>query len=309
MTARDALPSSSSSSSSPLPSSLPSSPAPAPKGTPAAVRALVEARYGAEAPPLPLPPGGVPGATLGTLLAHRSVRHFEDRPLPEGTLPWLVAAAQSAPSSSNLQTWSVIAVQDPKRKARLAELVGDQQHVRQAPLLLVWLADLSRLRRASQAAGVTAAGLDYLDTWLMAALDAALAAQNAVVAAESLGLGTVYIGAIRNRPEEIAAELGLLPGAFAVVGLCVGHPDPQRPAQVKPRLPLQAVLSHERFEPTDLGRDLETYERSLLAFQRSEGLPPSPWARQSLARLREPGDLKGRHRLREALAHQGFELR
>ncbi|MEF2985466.1 nitroreductase family protein, partial [Pseudomonas aeruginosa] len=95
-------------------------------------------------------------------------------------------------SSSNLQTWSVVAVQDPDRKARLAELAGNQGHIREAPLFLVWVADLARTRAVATAAGSPAEGLDYLESLLVAVIDAALAAQNAVVALESLGLGAVY---------------------------------------------------------------------------------------------------------------------
>lgn len=275
----------------------------------ASARALFAARYGTEDAAPPAAAAGAPNAVLETLLSHRSVRAFEDRPLDDGTLEWLLAAAQSAPSSSNLQTWSAVAVRDAQRRARLAEWVGGQAAVREAPLVLVWLADLSRLHRVAQRAGQPIEGLHYLDTWLMAALDAALAAQNAVTAAASLGLGTVYIGAIRNRPEEVAAELGLPAGSFAVCGLCVGHPDRARPAAVKPRLPVSAVLSHERFRPADVEGDVAAYDARLAAFQASQGLAAKGWSGHSLDRLRGPSDLKGRHRLREALRQQGFELR
>ena len=82
---------------------------------------------------------------LETILSHRSVRGFLPRRLPDNTLELLIAAAQSASTSSNLQFWSVVAVQEPERRSRLAELAGQQQFIRDAPLLLVWLADLSRL--------------------------------------------------------------------------------------------------------------------------------------------------------------------
>ena len=167
---------------------------------------------------------------IESLLGHRTVRAFLPDPVPEDTLALMVAAAQSAATSSNLQTWSVVAVKDPARKARLASLVGGQAHVRDCPLLLVWLADLSRLDRVGNLTGVPAKANDYLEMFLVALVDAALAAQNAVVAAESLGLGTVYIGAMRNRPEDVAQELALPQHAFAAFGLCVGRPDPARPA-------------------------------------------------------------------------------
>ena len=84
---------------------------------------------------------------LETVLSHRSVRAFLPDRLPEGTLETLVAAAQSASSSSNLQVWSVAAVEDEARKARLAALAGGQKHIIEAPLFLVWLIDFDRLTR------------------------------------------------------------------------------------------------------------------------------------------------------------------
>ena len=123
----------------------------------------------------------------------------------------IVAAAQSAPSSSNLQTWSVVAVQDKGRKARLAELGAGQKHIAQCPLYLVWCVDHSRLHLAAQERQMALGGLDYLEPYVVGVVDASLAAQNAAIALESLGLGFVYIGGMRNHPEEVAATLGLPP--------------------------------------------------------------------------------------------------
>ena len=153
---------------------------------------------------------------LEALLGHRSVRAYLPDPIPEGALETAVAAAQSAPSSSNLQVWSVVAVADPERKARLSELSGRQQHILEAPLFLVWLIDFDRLTQLTPNGDPCCEALDYTETFLLGAIDTALAAQNAVVALESLGLGTVYTGGIRNHPLEVAAELSLPPGLPAV---------------------------------------------------------------------------------------------
>lgn len=140
------------------------------------------ARYGSAA----IPPAGPWNATIASLLDHRSVRGYRPDALPEGTLETLLAAAASAATSSNLQTWSVIAVHDRAKRAALAGIANNQKHIEQCPLFLVWLADLSRNERLGSAAGKTLEGLPYFETFLVAAIDAALAAQNAVVAAELL---------------------------------------------------------------------------------------------------------------------------
>jgi nitroreductase len=125
---------------------------------------------------------------LNTLLSHHSVRAYLPDALPPNTLELLMTAAQSASTSSNLQTWSVVAIANPDRKAALAELAGKQVYIQQCPLFLVWLADLARLTSIAEQRGLPHAGLDYLEMFLTAAIDAALAAQNATIATEALGL-------------------------------------------------------------------------------------------------------------------------
>jgi nitroreductase len=247
--------------------------------------------------------------TLETLLTHRSVRAYENQSLPDGTLETLIAAAQSAPSSSNLQTWSVVAVEDAERKARLSVLAGNQAHIRDAPLLLVWLADLARLEAVAARANVKPEGLHYLETLLVGVIDAALAAQNAVVALESLGLGSVYIGAIRNAPEQVAAELALPPHVLPVFGLCVGYADSTRPAQVKPRLPQSVVLHRERYDAHVQAPGIALYDGILSEFQAQQGQSEAAWTDRSVERWRTRESLNGRDRLRDALASLGFELR
>jgi len=266
---------------------------------------LLAARYG-----IRLPEPGTWNDTLSVILSHRSVRAYLPDALPDGTLEILIAAAQSAASSSNLQAWSVIAVEDKARKARLAALAGNQKHIEEAPLLLVWLADLNRLQRVAAAQNQKAEALDYLESFLLGAVDAALAAQNAFVALESLGLGGVYIGALRNKPLEVAAELGLPPHVVALFGLVVGHPDPNRPADVKPRLPQQAVFFREQYGFGEAGLlDVAAYDERFRVFQREQGLAEQGWSIQAGKRVQDAGALNGRDVLRDALNRLGFELK
>jgi nitroreductase len=249
-------------------------------------------------------------SSLTTLLSHRSVRSYLSKPLPIGTLETLIAAAQSASTSSNLQTWSVVAVEDPERKERLAELAGNQAHIRQAPLFLVWLADLARPTRISEQRGFAHEGLNYLEMFLMAAIDASLAAQNAVVAAESLDLGTVYIGGIRNQPAAVAAELGLPKQVFAVFGLCVGYPDPAKPAAVKPRLPQAAVLHRETYSLETQDTAIAHYNEIMATFYAQQNMKvEGDWTQHSSDRVASADSLRNRAHLRDILHQLGFELR
>jgi len=248
--------------------------------------------------------------TLDLILRHRSYRAFLRQKLPEGALETIVAAAQSASTSSNLQVWSVVAVEDQERKNRLAELAGGQQHVRDCALFLVWLSALARLDRLAERQGREAKALSYLELFLTGVADAALAAQNAVTALESLGLGCCYIGAMRNHPEAVAKELNLPPHVFAVFGMVVGVPDPAVATDVKPRLGQGAVLHREQYQWGEAQLDaIETLDAKFKDFQREQGLPEQGWIRQVLSRVRGPEAMSGRDRLKEALAALGVGLK
>ncbi|MBD2595640.1 NADPH-dependent oxidoreductase [Nostoc spongiaeforme FACHB-130] len=248
--------------------------------------------------------------TITNLLSHRSIRAYLSEPLPPNTLETLVAAAQSASTSSNLQTWSVVAVEDAQRKEKLSQLANNQAHIRQCPLFLVWLADLARLTYIADSQGLPHEGLNYLEMFLVAAIDAALAAQNAVVAAESLGLGTVYIGALRNHPEAVAEVLNLPPHIVTVFGLCVGYADSSVNVEIKPRLPQAAVLHRETYQLEKQDQEIELYNQIMKQFYDSQQMNvPGDWSEHSAKRVAFPESLSGRDKLRQVLNHLGFELR
>lgn len=264
----------------------------------------VEARYGRQEKPVPL----LWNDTIAQLLAHRSIRSYSDAPLDPATIATLVAAAQSAASSSNLQFWSVVAVTDRTIKSKLAVLAGNQRHIDDAPLLLVWVADLHRTHELGVSHGVQTDALDYLDSFIVAAVDAGLAAQNAVVAAESLGLGTVYIGALRNRSNVVAELLDLPPRAVALFGLVVGWPDPSQSSAVKPRLPQQVVLHAERYSPTDSAEAIARYDALSRNFQADRQIAQTGWIAPVLARTAGPASLHGRETLKSILEDRQLPL-
>lgn len=269
-----------------------------------AVSDLLQARYGPHAPKGPVTPA------IEAMLAHRSVRAYLPDAVSDEVLAMAVAAAQSAATSSNLQAWSLVAVRDPARKATLAELAGGQAHIVAAPLFLVWLIDLNRLRQLAADRQVPSEALDYTEVFLLGAVDASLAAQNAAVALESLGLGTVYIGGMRNQPEAVAELLTLPPGVFALYGMAVGYPDPARPADIKPRLPQAAVLFDETYDwgPTQ-AEAVKAYDEVLRQFQATQQMRPQDWSAQATSRIAGPQTLSGRHVLRAVLERMGFGLK
>jgi len=163
----------------------------------------------------------------------------------------LLTAAQSGSTSSLLRTWGVIAIQNPEHKDPVAELAGDQDFIRKALLFLVFCPDLRRLNNLSrQYDQQPARALENMDMFIMSTLDAAIAGQNVKMAAESLGFGICYVGALRNNAAQMCELLNLPPLTWGVFEMAIGYPNTERNLsgkQTKPRLPMQEVLHMERW--------------------------------------------------------------
>jgi FMN reductase (NADPH) len=250
--------------------------------------------------------------TIALIRAHGSVRKYLPEPVPDSVLATLLMAAQQASTSSNLQAWSVIAITDPTKRQRLAELCGNQAHIAQAPLFLTWCADLARMDKVCELRGYTQEAA-YVENFLIAAIDVAVTAQNAALAAESIGLGICYIGSIRNNPAEVIKLLGLPQHVFPITGMTIGYPA--QPPRIRPRLPLNAVLHHEKYNP-DQDEALFQYDKTMaktgIYDQRQVHVPGRPdimedygWMEHTARRVSKAMRVE----LREILKSQGFELK
>ncbi len=263
----------------------------------------LQRRYGGLVPEPILPANEV----LSLQYRHRSVRRFTSDPVSEEVVTALVAAAQSAATSSNQQAWSVVEIRDTARLQTIAALAGNQRFIQDAGVFLVFVADWARARTIADASASPSEAVDYLESTLVGFVDAALAAQNAVIAAESLGLGTVYVGSVRNAPEQIADLLELPSGAFPVVGVAIGHPDPADRAGIKPRLPQEVVRHRERYAPADPAA-LAAYEAAVRDYYRTQNADRG-WLATVLARVRDRTGLHGRHTMRASLQRRGLPSR
>ncbi|MFS0859319.1 oxygen-insensitive NADPH nitroreductase [Paenibacillus taichungensis] len=227
--------------------------------------------------------------TIELMMKHRSVRKFKPDPVSKEQLAAIVAAGQMASSSSSVQAYTIIAVTEQEQKAKMAELAGNQSYVNECPVFLVWCADLYRL---SDAAKRHLPGKesyeDSTENFMVATIDVALASQNAALAAESLGFGIVYIGGLRNRIEEVSEVLGLPDGVYPVYGMCIGVADQE--TGIRPRLPLDAVLHHGRYNAEQTLKGVQSYDETTAAYmkERTQGERSTPWSEMMAKRLTEP---------------------
>ena len=241
---------------------------------------------------------------LQLLKSHRSIRKFTDEPISDEMVDQIISAGLAAATSSNLQGSTVVRVRDEATRAAIATVAGGQRQVETAAAFFVWCADLHRSKTACEMGGGTfVAGMT--EHFLIAAIDCALAAQNAVVAAESLGLGICYIGGIRNDPATIAELLDLPDQVSPMFGMCLGWPD-QDP-DLKPRLPLAVTLKEERYDDSTDRELITEYDEHMREYYRTRtgGTKDTTWTADMSGLLGK----ESRPHMRQFLADRGFTFR
>jgi FMN reductase [NAD(P)H] len=212
---------------------------------------LVRARFGIDLPGVDVPPAIAP------LLDRRVVRRYKDEPVPDSLLDALLAAAQSAPTKSDLQQYSVVVMRDPARIKQIADWIGTMDWIATAPVFLVWCGDMRRNQRLCEQHGMPHAN-NNLDTFLNTAVDCSLAMAQFMAAAEAVGLGTCPISYVRSHIERVTPFLSLPSGVYPVAGLTVGWPVFRRPVSM--RLPPSVVVHRERYDDTQQDAEIRSYD-------------------------------------------------
>ncbi|MGE6630456.1 oxygen-insensitive NADPH nitroreductase [Bacillus sp. NPDC077027] len=229
--------------------------------------------------------------TIETLLNHRSIRSFTDERLTKEEIHTLVKSAQAASTSSYVQAYSIIGVTDQKKKAKLAELAGNQPYVEKNGHLFVFCADLKRQDHIACKAGENnREAFENTEAFLISVIDAALAAQNMSVAAESMDLGICYIGGLRNQLVEVAELLNIPSYVLPLFGLVVGHPAKQ--SSKKERLPFGLIYHENTYQQDEahIDRYLQEYDEQISRYyeERTNGERADTWSEQMVRGFSQP---------------------
>ena len=245
---------------------------------------------------------------IKTILNHRSIRKYEDRPLTKEQIHTIVKAAQSASTSSYIQAYTIIGVKDPVKKKKLAELAGNQPYVEKNGHLLIFCADLHRHDVIGEMEGEDlTVSLESTEKFMVAVIDAALAAQNAAIAAESMGLGICYIGGLRNNLEEVTKLLNTPKRVLPLFGMTIGYPLNE--SSKKPRLPLEHIYHEEEYEQDEsrMEEQLKEYNETVQAYyiKRTGGKRQDTWTGQMAQMLSQPR----RMYMKEFVEKKGFDKR
>jgi len=197
--------------------------------------------------------------TLELLHNHTSFRSYTSQPLAEEQVDAIFKAASQTSSFSLLQAVSIIRITDPVLRKKVRQLSVNQPYIEEAAEFWIFCADFNRNHRIAPEVDI-----EYIEFLLIGSFDAGLMAQNALTAAESMGLGGVFIGGVRANINELSDVLGLPKYVIPLVGLCIGHPSEDKP-DLKPRLPQSMVLLENQYQPLDQEK-LATYDETMLKY-------------------------------------------
>lgn len=206
---------------------------------------------------------------IESLHTRKSVRVFEDRPIPPEVKQEILLAATQAPTAGNQQLYTILDITDQELKNHLALSCDNQPFIAKAPLVLIFCADAQKWYDVYLEGG-SAPRKPGVGDLLLAVSDTNIAAQNAVTAAWSLGIGSCYIGDIMERCEEHRALLQLPDYVFPAVMLVFGYPTDQQQRREKPRRCDLKHIVHEntyrRMDGAEL-REMLAHETAARGFE------------------------------------------
>ena len=215
--------------------------------------ALLEDRFGG--PPSADDWPWLPG--VARILGRRTHRTYDDRAVPDAMIDLLCHAALSASAKSDYQQASILVVRDPAKRRALAAPFPAMPWIGAAPAFLVFLGDARRLERVGTLRGLPQDN-GMLEGFFNAAVDAALAMQTFILAAETAGLGCCPISVLRNEATLVGGILGLPGKVFPVAGLCVGWPASA--GHVSMRLPTAVTIHHDTYDDSALEPAIAGYD-------------------------------------------------
>lgn len=213
---------------------------------------------------------------INLLKNHMSIRKYQDKAVDRNTVNTIIQCAQMAPTSSHFQAYTIIEVQDPSKREFLSEAAGGQRWVKEAPLVLLFCSDLHRGRKYYD--GINYDVFSNTESYTVGVVDTALAMGKALITAQSLGLGGVVVGGIRNDVEGIWNKFGLPEMVTPLFLLCLGYPD-ENPG-IKPRLPQEEIHKIDFYDDRNQDNLIKQYNDDVSQYyiKRTDGKTNDTWS-------------------------------
>lgn len=181
---------------------------------------------------------------LKVIEEHRSIRKYTDKPISKEVMDNILTAAIRASNTGNMQVYSIVVTTDEKIKEELAPTHFNQPMVKQAPAILTFCADFNRFNKWCRQRQAEP-GYDNFLSFLTAAIDSIIAAQNACIEAENNGLGICYLGTAIYNADKIIDILNLPKGVVPITAVTIGYPA--ETPELTDRLPAEAIVHYEKY--------------------------------------------------------------
>ncbi len=201
--------------------------------------------------------------TISLLKNRRSYRNFKNIEIPQNHLDEIILASKQAPSSMNMQVYSIIIVRDKKLKQTIYELNPQNPQINDCSVFLVYVIDYYRSYLTAQKYGKPFSIENNQDVLMTGSIDVALAMQNAIIASESLGYQSVCIGGVKAIADKLVELLDLPRYVFPVCGLCIGVSKDLTMNNVKPRYPHNVFV--DKYDRDQLSY-IAQYDKTIIDF-------------------------------------------
>jgi nitroreductase len=245
--------------------------------------------------------------TIQKQIEHRTIREFKDQSISHEIFGQLIEVARRTATSTGMQACSIIRVTNPEIKKKIAGICN-QEYVARAPELLIFIVDQYRNYQIAKEKNYFGETAKDMDRFFSSFTDACLMAQNVVTAAESMGLGTVYLGSILNDPKKICEILKLPELTFPVLGLGIGYPN-QNP-QLKPRMEMRLRVYENTYTDFENYLDeIKEYDKEMRTYYdlREPDKNVDSFSDQVIIRFKQSNPV--RQEILNFIREQGFDLK
>ncbi len=208
--------------------------------------------------------------TINQMRQRSSIRSFDNvKKIPQEDLELILEAVQQSPTYINAQQCSVIVIDKPEdRKLMLEFTKGSgghiQQHIEDCSTFLLFVMDFNKVDRTLKYELQNLEITNYFESLMIGTVDVGIATEAATVAAESLGLGTVMIGAVRRSSKQIIEHFNLPPLTFPILGLCIGYAKEE--GHAKPRLAKESFVHYDKYTQIDWEKTIQEYNEVCLEY-------------------------------------------
>ncbi|OFX81086.1 MAG: NADPH-dependent oxidoreductase [Bacteroidetes bacterium GWE2_29_8] len=183
---------------------------------------------------------------LETILKHRTIRKYDkNKDVESEKLNKILEAAFRAPTTGNMQVYSIIVSKDIEMKNKLLPIHFNQQMIVEAPVILTFFADFNRFNKWCNLRNAKPGYNNYI-SFMTGAIDSLLAAQNACIAAEDLGLGTCYLGTTTYNADKLINLFNCPKDVVPITTLVIGYP--LEIPDLTDRLPAEAIVHYETYK-------------------------------------------------------------